>query len=146
MAVTTNFYNSYKAFALNGKNIDLDTDTIKVALCTSTYAPSIDNHDYFDDVTNEVSATGYTAGGATLTLTVTKNTTNDMAVVTASASTTWAASSITARYAVIYKNTGDPATSPLICYVDFDGNKVSDGDNFIIDWDDTATGGIFNLT
>jgi hypothetical protein len=144
--MTTNFYNSYKAKLLNGGGIDLDTDTIKVALCTSTYTPSIDNHDMFDDVTNEVSATGYTAGGATLTLTVTQNNANDMAVVTASASTTWTGSSITARYAVIYKVGAGASTSPLICYIDFVTDRKSDGDNFIIDWDDTATGGIFNLT
>jgi hypothetical protein len=68
-----------------------------------------------------------------------------MAVVTASASTTWSASTITARYAVIYKVGAGASTSPLICYIDFGENKSSDGDNFIIDWDDTATGGIFNL-
>lgn len=47
-------------------NIDIDTDTIKCALTTSSYTPNLDTHDRFDDVTNEVTGTGYTAGGATL--------------------------------------------------------------------------------
>lgn len=48
------------------KEIDFDTDTVKAALVTSTYTPDYLAHDYFNDVTNEVSGTGYTAGGATL--------------------------------------------------------------------------------
>ena len=50
---------------MNG-SIDLDTDTIKVLLVTSAYTPDQDTHTKHSDVTNEVSGTGYTAGGATL--------------------------------------------------------------------------------
>jgi hypothetical protein len=144
MAVTTTFYNDFKEKLLNGGGIDLDTNDIYVALCTSSYVPSKDNHDFFDDITSEVSATGYTAGGQEITCTVTQDNTNDRSVVTVGASTTWTTSTITARYAIIYKSTGNPATSNLICYIDFGENKVSDGDNFIIDWDDTD--GLINLT
>jgi hypothetical protein len=64
---------------LSGANVwDWDTDTIKVALTTSTYVPDIDVHDFFNDVTNEVTGTGYTAGGATLaTPTLTYDTASD---------------------------------------------------------------------
>jgi hypothetical protein len=142
MAVTTTAYNSFKAKLLNGGGIDIDTDTIKVALCTSSYTPSIDNHDFFDDITNEVSGTGYSAGGMTIAgLTVTQNNTSDRAIVTATDST-WTTSTITARYAIIYKSTGVASTSPLICYVDFGADKTSEGDNFTIDWD---SNGIFYL-
>ena len=55
-------YNSFKKKIMDG-SIDLDTDTIKIALCTSSYTPNIDTHDFFDDITNELStASGYTAG------------------------------------------------------------------------------------
>lgn len=65
MAVTAKWYG--KAFlALANKEVDYLTDTIKVMLTTSTYTPNADTHDYKDDVTNEVTGTGYTAGGATL--------------------------------------------------------------------------------
>lgn len=134
-------YNAAKANLLNG-GIDLDTDTIKVALVTSSYTPDIDTHEDFADVTNEVSGTGYTAGGATLgTVTVTKNTTDDRGVFDA-ADVTWSSSTITARGAVIYKSTGVAGTSLLLCYVDFGSDKTSSNGNFTIQW---SADGIFYI-
>lgn len=137
-------YNSYKTALINNDTkINLeDTDTIKVALVTSTYTPSADSHDFFDDVTNEVSGTGYSAGGATLgTKTVTQDNTDDEGVFDA-ADTTWTTSSITARGAVIYKSTGVASTSPLIAYIDFAADKTSDGGTFQITW---PAEGILNI-
>lgn len=114
---------------MNG-GIDLDTDTIKVALVTSSYTPDIDAHEDFADVTNEVSGTGYTAGGETLTVTVSQDNTNDRGTVDAD-DVTWSTATITARGAVIYKDTGTPATSLLICYVDFGSDKTSTAGDFI---------------
>jgi hypothetical protein len=80
MAVTINKYNKFLLTQNNGGSdttgsstagaarvIDFDTDTIKLALCTATYAPSATGHAAFNSVTNEVSGTNYTAGGITLT-------------------------------------------------------------------------------
>lgn len=136
-------YNSYKLKMIdNSTKIDLSSDTIKVALVTSTYSPNIDTHDFFDDITNEVSGTGYTAGGATLaSKTTTQDSTDDEAVFDA-VDATWASSSITARGAVVYKSTGTASTSPLICYIDFGANKTSDGGTFTITFD---TEGIINI-
>jgi hypothetical protein len=126
-------YNSFKRDIMNG-GIDLDTDTIKVALVTSSYSPNIDTHDNFDDVTNEVSGTGYIAGGATLgSVTLTADTTNDRGVFDA-ADTSWATSTITARGAVIYKSTGVSSTSKLIAYVDFGSDITSTASTFSITW------------
>lgn len=133
-------YNSFKRDIMNG-GIDLDTDTIKVALVTSTYTPNIDTHDNFDDITNEVTGTGYTAGGATLSVTVSADTTDDEGVFDAT-DVTWSSSTITARGAVIYKSTGTASTSKLICYIDFGEDKVSSAGNFVITW---AAEGIINL-
>lgn len=63
-----------KAFANNlggessGDTFQTDylTDTIKVMLTTSTYTPNRDTHETKNDITNEISGTGYTAGGVTL--------------------------------------------------------------------------------
>jgi hypothetical protein len=52
--------------ALWSGSINFASDTIKAALVTSSYTPDFTAHDFFDDVTNEVTGTGYTAGGATL--------------------------------------------------------------------------------
>lgn len=111
-------YNSAKKKLMDG-SIDLDSDTIKIALVTSSYTPDQDAHDFFDDVTNEVSATGYTAGGATLaSKTVTQDNTNNRGVFDAT-DPSWTTSTITARGAVVYKSTGTAGTSALICYIDF---------------------------
>lgn len=121
-------YTTFATKLLNGGGIDLDTDTIKVALVSSSYTPSQDAHDFFDDVTNEIIGTGYTAGGATLgSKTVTQDNTNNRATFDA-ADATWSSSTLTARGAVIYKSTGTASTSPLIAYIDF-GSDVSTSDS-----------------
>lgn len=42
------------------------SDTIKAMVCSSSYTPDPLTHRYKSSVTNEVTGTGYTAGGATL--------------------------------------------------------------------------------
>jgi hypothetical protein len=46
---------------------DFLTDSIKVSAHTSTYTPNKDTHEVFSDVTNEVTDSGYSAGGVALT-------------------------------------------------------------------------------
>lgn len=134
-------YNSFKAKIMDG-SIDLDTDTIKVALVTSSYTPNQDTHDFFDDVTNEVVGTGYTAGGATLASKVVSVDTTDNEGVFDAADVTWSTSTITARGAVIYKSTGTAGTSALICYLDFSTDQTSTAGDFVIQWN---AEGIINL-
>ena len=136
-------YGNFLIKALN-KEVDFDTDTIKVALLSSSYTPDQDVHDYFNDVsTYEVSGTGYTAGGSTLaSKTVTYDSANNVIVLDA-ADTTWASSTITARYAVIYDSTGTSSTSTLIGYIDFGSDQSSTNGNFTITYDST---GIVRIT
>jgi hypothetical protein len=106
------------------KAIDWDTDAgIKIALTTSTYVPDQDAHDFFNDVTNEVAnGNGYTSGGQALagkSLTYTGGT-NVLKLDATDAQ--WTNATFTARVAVIYLDTADPATSPLIGYCVFDGD------------------------
>lgn len=131
-------YNSYRVAQLNG-TIDLDTNTFKVMLVTSAYTPSA-AHDFRDDITNEVIGAGYVTGGETLsTPTVTLDgVTADWDAV----DVTWAASTITARGAVIYKNVGTAATDNLIAYIDFGTDQISSSGNFTIQWN---AGGILTL-
>jgi hypothetical protein len=142
MPVTAKWYGNALLKALN-KEIDWDTDTIKVMLCTSAYVPDQDAHIYKSSVTNEITGTGYVAGGATLT---TKTITYDAAtnkITLDAADVTWASSTITARYAVIYVDTGVAGTSVLLGYVDFGADVSSTNGNFTIVWD---AGGIFTIT
>ena len=95
-------YTSFKKDIMNGA-IDLDTDTIKVMLVTSAYTASA-THAKRSDITNEVTGTGYTAGGATLaSATVTNVSTNG---VFDANDVAWTTSTITARGAVLYKSRG----------------------------------------
>jgi hypothetical protein len=58
--MASGWYNSGKRDILDG-TIDLVNDTIKVILVTSSYTPDAD-HDFANDLTNELSGTGYTGG------------------------------------------------------------------------------------
>lgn len=134
-------YNSFKRDIMNG-SIDLDTDVIKVALVTSAYTVNQDTHVDFGDITNEVVGTGYTArGGALDNKTVTVDNTDNEGVFDAD-DETWATSTITARGAVIYLDSGVDATSYLIAYLDFTTDQTSSSGNFTIQW---GTEGILNL-
>ena len=124
-----NLFNEYgkgqNDHVAGGYPVDLDTDTIKVALITSAVAPNLDTHTHWSDLSaNEVSGTGYTAGGETL---AGKTVTRSAAVTTFDcADITWAqngAGFSNARHAIFYKDTGTPATSPLIATSDFGADK-----------------------
>lgn len=127
-------YNSFKRDIMNG-SIDLDTDTIKIMLVTSSYSPNIDTHTKRSDITNEVSGTGYTAGGATLAnKAVTADNTNDRGVFDAD-DVSWTTSTITARGAVLYKSRGGASSADeLIMYLDFSTDYTSTAGTFLITW------------
>lgn len=150
MAITTGVYGKSALLnLLNGSNVyDLDTDTYKVSLHTSTYTPDADAHDFYNDLTNELTtANGYTAGGATLSgLALSQETTGNYIAWDAT-DTSWTATEsgiTTVRIAVIRKDTGSSATSPLIMWVDFGANTGAvAGGKFIIEW---AAAGLLKWT
>lgn len=142
--MASKLYGQFLAKALN-KEVDWDTDTIKVALLSSAYTPNQDSHDYYDDVVaNEVSGTGYTAGGVTLAgKTNTYDAANNVIVLDAN-DAVWSNSTITARYAVVYDDSGATnAQKALIGYVDFGSDQSSTNGNFTVTWDAT---GIVRIT
>lgn len=123
-------YNRFKANLMN-KVVDLEADTIKVALYDNSHAFTAADTDY--TTTNELAtANGYTQGGATLS----------GQAVTEAATTKWDATDVqwtatgagfTAYHAVIYDST---AGDDLICSIDFGGAKTaSGGGTFTIVWD-----------
>ena len=137
--MASKLYGNFVVKSFN-KEIDWDSDTIKVALLSNAYTPDQDAHDYFDDVVaHQVTGTGYTSGGNTLAnKTNTYNSATNVIVLDAD-DTTWASSTITARYAVIYDATpATDATRPLIGYVDFGSDQSSSNGNFTITWDSTG--------
>jgi hypothetical protein len=142
--MASKMYGQMLAKALN-KELDYDSDTIKVALVSSAYTPNQDTHAYWSDVSaNQITGTGYTAGGATLAnKTVTYDAPTNVVILDAD-DVTWSASTLTARYAVIYDDTpATNATKPLLGYVDFGSDQSSTNGNFTVTWDAT---GIFRIT
>lgn len=147
MAASLTFYNKFKEYVADG-TIDLDNDTFKVILVSSSYTPSASTHTVYADITNELStANGYTAGGATLG-SVTWGESGGTATFDA-ADTQWTASggSIAARYAVIYDDTPTSPADPLVCYILLDTTPAdvtaTDGNTLTLQWD---ASGIFTLS
>lgn len=143
MAVTAKLYGK-ALLSLANKEMDLNSDTIKVMLCTSGYTPNQDTHQYKSDVTSEVAGTGYTAGGATVASPTLAYDAGTNTLKFDGDDVAWPASTLTARYAVIYDSTpGSDATRPLIGYVDFGADVASVAGTFTIAWD---AAGIATLT
>jgi hypothetical protein len=112
-------------------NIDFDTNSFK-AMLVSTYTPNKDTHDKRDDVTNEVTGTGYTAGGVATVCTVSKDTATDRVTIQFAA-VSWTSSTITARGLVIYKSLGGAASADaLVAYNDFGSDVSSSGGTFAV--------------
>lgn len=126
------------------QTINLATDTLRVALFPATYEADRDTHMYFSDIASqEIVADGYIAQGALLNnVTITKQDAADNVKVTAD-DVTWINSTISAKYAVIYKDTGTAASSPLIMCIDFGSTKSSVNGNFTIQWSED---GIFTIS
>ena len=119
--------------------LDLDSDTIKIMLVTSSYTPDFGAHDFKADVSNEVSGTGYISGGNTLSslaLTQTSGT-----IKFDAADTSWSSATITnARGAVIYDDS--LTDDPLIAYIVFGSDFSSSNGTFTIAFN---AGGIFTI-
>ncbi len=109
----------------NSFNLDTGGSTLKCMLVTSARAPVQATDEFMDVIDNtEVSGTGYTAGGATLA-----NQIIDLTGGTCKFDAddiTWsqnASGFSNARYAVIYYDTGSPATARVCCFADLGGDK-----------------------
>jgi hypothetical protein len=144
-ATTTVYDNAQKHL---DDDVDWASDTIKVTLHSSSYTPAT-THEFFSSVTNELAtANGYTAGGATLG-TKSRTVTGHVTAYKAAA-TTWtpgAGQTLTARYAVVRKDTGTASTSPVLCYVLLDSAPAdvsATNAAFTLTWD--STDGVFKVT
>lgn len=149
-------YDSFKEWIGDASGpIDLDGDSFRCALMTSSYTPSLSAHTGWADTgvsTNEIASTfGYTTPGQTISgVTWTKtgsttefDTTGNIAQWTATGG------SITARYAIIYDDTvvTTPISDPLVCYCLLDTTPAdvtaTDGNTFTIT---PNASGIFTLS
>ena len=111
------------------------TGSFKFLLVSSVPSEAnFDAYDFRDDVANEVTGTGYTAGGVTATVTVgSVDTTNDRTPVTITDLTNaWTGSTITAVGGWLYKVVGSAATDQLVAFVDFGGTVTSTAGNYSV--------------
>jgi hypothetical protein len=129
MAITQAMCTSFKVGILDG---DFDfgtgtTQTFKIALYTSSATLSAATTAY--TTSNEVTGTGYSAGGQALTISQVPTSSGTTAFIDFS-DVTWSTATITARGALIYLANG--TTNPAVAVLDFGGDKTSTAGNFTI--------------
>lgn len=115
--------------------INFATDSFKVLLVSSV--PTETNLDVWanrSDINNEVTGTGYTAGGVAISLSVgsVDAGNNRLAITPANLAPGWTSATITAVGAIIYKSTGNAASDKLVTFVDFGGTVSSTNGNYAI--------------
>lgn len=113
-------YNNAKLLIANN-GVDLDGDTFKAMMTTSSYTPSVSANTVKTDVTNEIADSDYseqTLGSVTVT--------ESGGTVKFDSADINFGSSVTisnAKYLVIYSDTH--ASDALLCYVDLDTSAAS---------------------
>jgi hypothetical protein len=128
--MASGIYNKFKANLMN-KVVDLEADTIKIALYNNSHSFNAAHTNY--TTTNELATTGgYTQGGATL---ASKAVTEAATTKWDATDPAWAASTFTAYFAVIYDTTVHATNNNLICCIDFGGAKTVSAGTFTIVFD-----------
>lgn len=121
MALVQGATNTFKAGLASG-TFNFSSDTFKIALYNSTADLGPTTSAY--TTSGEITGSGYTAGGVTLTVSVTPTTGNDPSNTVAYlsfANATWSPAAFTCRGALIYKSGGG---NPTVCVLDFGGDKT----------------------
>ena len=142
MAITQAMSTSFKVEILDGIHnfgtgvvrASTAADTFKIALYTSSATLDATTTAY--TATNEVVGTGYTAGGNTLTVSVTPTSSGTTAYLSFSNSS-WTTATITARGALIYNST---QSNKAVAVLDFGGDKTSTAGTFTIVFPTAAAG------
>lgn len=116
MAIVESICTSFKSELLN-KEHDMDTDTFKIALFDSSASLSAATTAY--STSNEITGTGYTAGGETLTG-ASISTSGTEALVTFD-DPSWTSSSFTTRAALVYNSSN---SNKAVCVLDFGSDQV----------------------
>ncbi len=142
------FCNTYKGDLLAGRaRLATGQTGHKVALFTSATPATATLNAYGTapaSTANQVAnGNGYTTGGAAITISTgmpSSGTGQGVAYVDFT-DTTWATSTITARWAVVYDdNATTPVANAALIVLDFGSNKSSSSGDFTIQWPAAATG------
>jgi hypothetical protein len=118
-------------------SMDFSTDSFKTLLLSPNAfsSGSFSDWTYLSDITDEISGTGYTTGGESTTLT--PGTPILYQGIWPSypihiSGVIWPNSSFSARYAVLYKDTGTASTSPILYLINFGSTLTSTTAPFVI--------------
>ena len=117
MALQQGATDAFKTGLMNG-TYNFTSGSFKIALYTGSATLGPDTSVYTS--LNEVVATGYTAGGIALPVSVVPTSSNNVTYISF-ANVTWYGS-ITARGALIYQSGG---SNPTVCVLDFGSDKTS---------------------
>ena len=147
MAITTNaICNSFKKELLQGKHdFDTSSDTYNLAMYTSLATLGASTENYITG--NEVSSSGYTAGGKALVNQGVK--VSSAVAITNFANLSFTGVTLTARGALIYNTTtdGGTGTTDAVCVLDFGGDKTATAGTFTIQFPAfTTSAAILRLT
>jgi hypothetical protein len=137
------YVETFEAALKNDLALDMDNDTFKCALVTSSYTPNFETHTNYTDITNELPATGgYTTGGATLTSVAMSSSSDGTGTIKWDADdVSWTSSTLSnVRAGVVYDDT--VTNDRLIAYIDFGGDFSTTSGTFQIQWN---ASGIFTL-
>ncbi len=118
--------NGIHAFGTTVVRAGTTADTFKIALYTSSATLSAATTAYSSS--NEVTGSGYTAGGNTLTVSQVPTSTSTTAWLDFSDST-WSTATITARGALIYNST---QSNKAVAVLDFGSDKSSSAGDFTV--------------
>jgi len=127
--MASGIYNRFKANLMN-KEIDLEADTIKVALMDDNHAFNAAHNTWSQVSANEISGAGYSAGGEALD---NKTVTQDATTKWDADNVSWDSATFSAYHAVLYDDSlgGDD----LIASIDFGGEQSVAAGTFEIQWD-----------
>jgi hypothetical protein len=147
MAITTNaICNTFKKELLQGKHdFDTSSDTYKLAMYTSAATLGASTENYI--TSNEVSSSGYTAGGKALVNQGVK--VSSAVAITSFANLSFTGVTLSAQGALIYNTTtdGGSGTTDAVCVLDFGGVKTATAGTFTIQFPAfTTSAAILRLT
>ena len=127
MAIIQGMTTSFKKELMEGVH-NFTSHTFKIALYSSSATLSEATTAY--SATGEISGTGYTAGGNTLSVTGTTVSTSGTTAFVDFADSVWGSATITARGAVIYNSS--VAGNPSVAVLDFGAERTVTGGTFTV--------------
>lgn len=136
MATTTVYGPAAQSLLAGEFGVIAGSTSLKCALFTSTYVPDPDLHRYLSQITGEVADASYARQTLAL-VTVTYNAATDVTTVDCD-DITFPNLTATMRYVVFFRDTLDPATSPLLLYWDLGADETSTAAPYAITIDATG--------